>query len=139
MSQNKTPFIIAFSGQNGCGKSTIISQLKDSIELSSDITVDVFKAPLYISETGEKIRSYLAGKHIEEDIEDLFHKNRIEVQEQVKQSTADVILLDRWILDAITYARFRNTSQKFDGELIPNLTVYVTAHQKILMTRLAER
>jgi thymidylate kinase len=79
MSSKTEPFVITFCGQNGCGKSTIIQQLRDNIELCTDLTVETFKAPVYSTESGEKIRNFLAGQTVDEDIETLFHKNRLEV------------------------------------------------------------
>ena len=99
--------IIAFSGQNGCGKSTIIKMVKDTFDLNG-VTCDVLKSPDYSTDSGKKIKAFLEGAPIDL-IEELFTLNRMEVQQRIFESDAQVILLDRWTLDALAYAEKRGT------------------------------
>lgn len=42
-------------------------------------------------------------------------------------------------MDALAYARFRDLTPLFDGELIPDLCVYVDAKHNVIKRRLLER
>ena len=55
------PFIVAVSGINGVGKTTIIRKLELRL-LAGGITSTVYKAPYYESETGQIIKRFLAGE-----------------------------------------------------------------------------
>lgn len=46
--------IVVVSGINGCGKTTFIDQLKD-VFAKRGVSVDVWKAPYYNSESGKLI------------------------------------------------------------------------------------
>lgn len=71
------------------------------------VTCEVFKAPNYHSESGQMIKAFLDGEKIEFEIEELFHLNRLEVGQLICNSDAQVVLVDRWHLDALVYSRFR--------------------------------
>lgn len=56
------------------------------------------------------------------DIEDIFARNRLEVQILASQSNADFAILDRWIFDADCYAEFRGLNRgSYKGELKPDI------------------
>lgn len=71
MSTFENKFVISFSGQNGCGKSTIINMIRDQLDLEG-VKCEVFKAPDYTTTTGQKIKAFLDGEQVD-DIEELFH------------------------------------------------------------------
>ncbi len=71
------PIIVAVSGINGVGKTTIIRKLELRL-LAGGITTTVYKAPYYESETGQIIKRFLAGEQID-NIEEIFALNRQEV------------------------------------------------------------
>ena len=58
--EESCPFVISFSGLNGCGKSTFIEMFRRSLILLGK-KVEVFHCPDYQSETGEQIKRFLDG------------------------------------------------------------------------------
>ena len=124
--------VIAVSGINGVGKTTLIQKLELRL-LAGGKSVQVFKAPAYNTVSGFKIQKFLRGEPIEEDIEELFARNREEVQRIIEQSTAEYKIIDRWLFDADCYAEYRGMTRRYhNNELIPDVQLILHADtQKI--------
>lgn len=63
---------------NGVGKTTFIRKLELRL-ISGGMDVEVFKAPNYNTVSGQVIKRFLEGKYIDDDIEEVFSRNRMEV------------------------------------------------------------
>jgi len=70
----------------------------------------------------------LRGEPIDGDIEELFARNRSEVQDLIEKSTANIKIIDRWLFDADCYAEYRGLQRKYhDNELIPDIQLVLHA------------
>lgn len=106
-----TKKIIAFSGGCNSGKTTTIFEAKKVLEergkkvlVLQELLRDITQLP--IDELRRKPQLYL-------DIQDTIIRKKIAQENKIKQSNADIVLIDRAITDSLFYLTFYLDKSKF--------------------------
>jgi thymidylate kinase len=124
----KRPILVAIDSANNCGKSTIIEYLEMNL-LMNDIKVEVYRQP-YL-ECNRNI--LLSGGLTYKQEYPIFKKDRNMLHvSKIDKSTADVILLDRFVCSSLVYQSIRYDDYRMQIEIIKDISkLYNTLGYKI--------
>jgi dTMP kinase len=140
---NKSPFIV-FDGPNGVGKTTIINAVCDQLNILQISHVRT-KEPTS-SELGVYIRKN-QDKYSKEVLACLVAANRYEHLQTVVTpgiQAGNIVLCDRYFPSSLVYQLMDGLELLFveglnQQILIPHLTIFLTAKEEVVKTRLRER
>ncbi len=108
--------LIVLEGINGCGKSSIISNLSNHLKSIGE-TVVVYKFPDRMGKFGSQIDNHLQKKEVFEykyDLLSAFAANRLAVRNKIIQEIRDgcIVICDRYFFSGIAYQIPLNVSKK---------------------------
>ena len=95
--------LITLSGPDGVGKATQSSKLLNRLS-AERYNVELFTVPDYQTPTGNILNEKRQQNGNEDADQLLYFSNLYEVSKNIQQSRADIVICDRYILDAFVYA-----------------------------------